>query len=129
MPENKLREFLLTAFSSEELRRLLRWLGVSEARKIHDTFPSPSNIVRDVEHVVDGLTRMPDLVAPFFVALRAERPKRLAEIAAIEQGWAKPAGSALDRAFAAAMLGRQYGPEETATARAWFEAGWKAREA
>jgi len=32
-----------------------------------------------------------------------------------------------DKAFAAAMVGRHYGPEETADARAWFAAGWKAR--
>lgn len=81
-----LTRLLLSLFSAEELRRFVRYLpdGHEVAPMLPGATASPAALA---DAVVDTLTRRGAIDAPFFQALRAERPRRSSDIAVVEAEW------------------------------------------
>lgn len=83
--ERQLYAFLKDAFTTDELRRLLRYLphGEELVQALVDTAP----LATFADSAVAGLRARGLVDAQFFDRLREERPKRADEIAAIARAW------------------------------------------
>jgi len=84
-----LRDFLLKAFSQSELRRLIRYLPQG-GEYVHALPGRGSSHAELVDAVVYLVVRM-SIASDVFDALRQERPRRAAEVDAIENAWPDPA--------------------------------------
>ena len=78
----RLNELLLSAFSVDELRRLVRWTFPEVSNSLPTGPVSPASFV---EAVVTALAEHQAIGAELFAVLRKERPRRGAEIDAVER--------------------------------------------
>ncbi len=107
MWERALTQALLSMFSTDEFRRLLRWHYASVEQELPGSLASPASFFADA---VSALDRRQALGGEFFRLLREERPRRVAEIDELERLWraaratapAAPAATAAAAAAAAA---------------------------
>lgn len=94
MWERALTQALLSMFSTDEFRRLLRWHYASVEQELPGSLASPASFFAEA---VVALNQHGAFGGDFFRLLREERPRRVTEIDELERQWRRSTGSSETR--------------------------------